>query len=136
MRRAAAIVVAIGMLAVPAGAPAAQDQLAIGTGCFYDLVSMADRVARECHAGQDPALAAALTESVARLERMLLDKGYKPADLEKNRLRQRQASPGSVCNSNMDQLYRAMLSQGVDKLRKDTDAIIIRPGKPTYGDCF
>jgi hypothetical protein len=128
--------VAAGMLTVPAGSPAAEDKLAIGTGCFYDLVSMADRVARECHAGQDPAMAAALADSVVRLDRMFLEKGYKPADVEKAKLRQRQENPGSACSPDADQLYQLMLSRGAEKLRGDTETIATRPGKPTYGDCF
>ncbi len=135
--RARLPLLAVTVLTIGAAPALPDDKLTVGSGCFYDIVLAADQTGRICHTSEDAEFRAAVADSLARLDQAFVAKGIPAADLARIKAQgTSMAAAAPSCNGDADKLYQMMRTAGAAKLRADTDQIIARPGKPTYGDCF
>jgi len=107
--------------------------------CALGIYNAVAEVGKRCFPAQDADFKAKLTQSLAKLDTYVLQNSqFTAADLP--RFKQEQSGVGRakdlVCTDDMMGMYRAAVSAGAEKLTKHVDALVARPGKPTWGDCL
>lgn len=129
------------LLAVAADARTATSEREAGVGviCALGIYNAVAEVGRQCFPEQDAAFKAELNQSLAKLDSYVLRNSESTAaDLV--RFKQEQSLVGRpkdlVCTDELMDMYRATVSAGRTKLTKHVDALVARPGKPTWGDCL
>jgi len=144
MRRRRLRAAAAGLLALAAPAaagPAGAGKTGTDEGlyCTMAIVSVAAEVERRCPGKADPALRAALEESLRLMEARVIASGAgDSASLA--RFRREQGGVGAddatLCAGDGAMLYEAIRKAGGAALVAGTRRLVSRPGKPGWGDCF
>jgi hypothetical protein len=106
--------------------------------CALGIYSFLEQLGARCVADPDPAVQAGLHAAVADLERFVLANGWTPADLA--RFKDEQVRIGhpkdEVCLAEWLPAYQKLRSADVEKMRSTAQALVARPGKPSWGDCL
>lgn len=106
--------------------------------CALGIYSFLEEMGARCVAAPDPAVQAGLHAAVADLDHFVLANGWTPADLA--RFKDEQARIGhskqDVCLAEWLPAYEKLRAVDMDKLRSTVQALVARPGKPTWGDCL
>jgi hypothetical protein len=127
---------ACALLALTAPADAQPGPPAPGEGVMCALA--AAEVGRRCFAGKDPALQEELGRSAARLEEYVLANAQPSvADMVRVEASRDLAKrpDGKLCAGDLTPLYESLRTAGPERLRSETDRLVAKPGKPTWGAC-
>jgi hypothetical protein len=116
----------------PATAPGA------GVLCAWAMVSVVDEVGGRCFAGQDKAFQAEVHGMMIRMDAYVA--ANQPATAESiasfHREQGLRGAPATqLCQGDLPELYKRVRDQGVDRFKAAFDAMISRPGKPTWDTC-
>lgn len=135
----AAIILAAGVPAASAAPQSAPRERPAGEGvlCALALYSGIVEVARRCTPETAPALQAELVRQVERLEAYSLANGMTPEALADFK-RQNLAGPSdpAMCAAYMEDGFESALTVDPADLRAGVDAMVARPGAPTWGSCI
>lgn len=119
---------------------AAQTQKPAGTGvlCMGTFIYFAEEQGRLCHAGQDPEYQLRLKGYVERIDNYIVrntDGTGEWLTTFKDDENIQKGHP-DLCNLGADSNFYGIF-RDVDPadLDKDVDAMLVRDGKPTFGDC-
>lgn len=111
----------------------------VGVICALGIYNAIAEVGRQCFADQDTEFKFGLAQALVRLDDYVLRNSKFTAD-DLARFKREQSGVGRpkelVCTEEMIGMYRATMNAGSDKLRGHIDALVARPGKPTWGDCL
>ena len=116
-----------------AAAPAGE-----GVLCGWAFLILTREVGKQCFAGQDAEFQAQLNDSVQRIDDYVAKNGNAtPAEIADFKREQgHEGGPASfLCRGDALQLYAAYRSRGASAVKYLTDAMVSRPGKPTWGTC-
>ena len=113
-----------------------------GVICSMAILNAMAEVGRRCFPGQNPEFQAELARATALIDDYVLrNSDWTPADLE--RFKREQAHVGdteafpSLCHDrDVVGMYRQMAASDLAQTRADTDRMLARPGRPTWGDCL
>ncbi len=109
-----------------------------GVFCGWAFMVLAREVGKQCFAGQDPEFQAQLNESVSRIDQYVIKNGQlTAADVAAFKKEQgEEGAPASVlCHGDPVVLYKLFRSKGVGAIKSLTEALVSRPGKPSWGTC-
>ena len=106
--------------------------------CALAIYGVADQVGRRCFPGQDAAMQAEIGRTVAKLDGYVLANGWTAKDLARFKHEQTwvDATHDKLCKGDTVGIYRAIAAGDPAALRASNDALVARPGKPTWGDCL
>jgi hypothetical protein len=109
-----------------------------GVMCAVAIYGLADQVGRRCFPGQDAAMQAEIGRTVAKLDGYVLTNGWTAEDLAHFKREQAWVDEprDKLCKGDPVGLYRGMAATNPAELRASVDALVSRPGKPTWGDCL
>ena len=105
--------------------------------CGWVFLIAVREVGRRCFAGQDVEVQAQLDKSVAALDRYVMrNSKMSAADVARFHVQEgKEGAPeAQLCHGDLLPLYRQYRSMGAREIRAITDAMVSRPGPPTYGD--
>lgn len=109
-----------------------------GVLCLWVYTGAAAEVGRRCRTGQNPELQAELDSSVERFEAYVLsNSNATPEQVAEFKREQGMvgAPEATVCSGDAIALYNLVAARGADRLRSQVDALLARPGAPSWGDC-
>ncbi len=140
MERGHAVAALASLTLLTSAAPAAK-VAAPGEGliCSAMLMVAAAEVGRRCAAGRDSEVQQELGRSIGRIDAFILrHSDITAADLSTFKRRQGGAalSNGEICSGDRLDLYQQFVKVGPATIRAETDRLVARPGKPTWGDCL
>lgn len=109
-----------------------------GVLCAFALTSVAAELARQCHAGENPALQADLDNMVSRFEAYVLANSESTPEQVASFRREQGGSGASaeqLCHGEMAGIYPRFAERRAEIIRQ-TDRLLSRPGPPRWGDCL
>jgi hypothetical protein len=109
-----------------------------GVLCGWAFMVAVREVGRQCFAGQDAQLGAVLQDSVSRLDAYAARNGpFAPAEIADfhKKMGKEGAPTSELCQGDLRKLYEGYRSAGDAAIRSMTDAMVSRPGRPTWGTC-
>jgi len=109
--------------------------------CAWALIGTAAEFGRRCRTGQDPEVQEELAHSLSRIESYVLANSDPPltsADVDRFKREQLHidAPEQLLCESEIGGLYSELAAKNASEIRFSTDALVQRPGVPTWGDCL
>lgn len=130
------ILVAAGLLSIAAAPSSSQAPAGEGVLCTMAFVAGSAEAGRRCHAGEQPAAQAMLDRAERKLDAYVVKNG--PTTRQQlARLKRQMANVGApVFNcAEAEPIYRALVKSGAAFLVQEIDEMLLRPGKPTLGEC-
>lgn len=110
-----------------------------GVLCLWAMTSVAAEVGRQCRAGANPAVQHELDDAVARFE-AYVRRNSEATDAEIGEFRRRQGLGGAdnsrLCHGDPLRAYDEMAAAGAERVRREVDRMLARPGRPAWGDCL
>ncbi len=134
-----ALMLPLAAVSADAQTEASKSEPGVGVICALGIYNAVAEVGRQCFPAENADFKAELAQSLAKLDTYVLQNSqFTAADLA--RFKQEQSGVGRpkdlVCTDEMMGMYRATVKAGAEKLTKHVDALVARPGKPTWGDCL
>jgi hypothetical protein len=138
-------------LFAPFGAAQGQDQAAAPTPeaereakrtapvlCVWELYLATKIVAEACHAGEDPALQSELGRSIERVDAFIIKNApatQAQVDSFKQQFHDQSVGQDLCKNPGAQAMYADAKRAGAERIRADTDDLILMPRTPTKNGC-
>lgn len=140
--------VASAMVATLASVPLASENSATrqtvpgeGVICFWSIYIAVSEVGNRCYPGQHAEVQAELQRAVSLIDAYVLANSKPPPTQEQiAKFKSEQGNVGApkefLCRGDPDQMYLMFVKAGALSIRTQVDALLSRPGKPTWGTCL
>jgi len=110
-----------------------------GVLCLWALTSVAAEVGRQCRPGANPSVQSELEDAVRRFE-TYVRRNSDTTDEEIAEFGRRQGLSGAgdarLCQGDPLRAYEDIAAAGDERLRREVDRMLARPGRPAWGDCL
>ena len=112
-----------------------------GVICAWAIYSAMIEVASRCFPGEHADVQVALRDGVSRIDDYVRRNGEPPPSEEDiARFKREQGLVGApteqLCHGDAVGMYHAIAAQGAEKIRESIDAVVARPGRPSWGTCL
>lgn len=112
-----------------------------GAYCGWAIYTAMLEVGTRCHAGDDVEVQRELARSVSRIEAYVIaNSNPSPTAEEIENFKREQGAVGrsldNLCHGDAEEMYRSVVALGSSNIRESVDALVARPGPPTWGTCL